>query len=119
MTHPQRDAIEHLDFVIECGAPKSVTKGVRCTAEAVAYTEMHVLGACHHASLNSAGNIERYVCPNHLAALRLYAQRQARRHQPLPWWIRWFRDPKPKCPTCDQNITHSGDVLQVVQPLWQ
>lgn len=120
MTEPQeRAAIAHLDFIIECGAPKSVTKGVRCTAEAVAYTEMHVIGACHHASLNSGGNIERLVCPKHLEALRAYAVRQARRHQPLPWWARWFRNPQPDCPTCGQEIAHSGHVLQVVRPLWQ
>jgi hypothetical protein len=113
MTRPQKDAIAHLDFTLECSAK---THGVPCQAPARWFAEMHRVRACTHPSLNDFGNLERYVCDVHLQVLEMEAERVIRQYQPSPWYVRWFREDahEQKCPSCSKSLLHPGDVLQCV-----
>jgi hypothetical protein len=111
MTEPLRHSIHHLDWVIGCHF--KLKSGEACGAQASTYIERHMPGACRHPALNSDGNLEAFVCPYHLKALEVEAEKAVRRFQP-PWWVRWFRDDKPSCPSCNRLLMHAGDVLQCV-----
>lgn len=107
MTSPdQRNDIAHLDFAIGCQI-----KG--CTAEARFFTEWHMTGACTHPALNSAGNIERWLCDDHTHKAISEAEKRSER----PFWWQWFNPLPPKCCTCGRNIQTPGDILQIVRPL--
>lgn len=121
MTEPQR--LERLgtnftwceDFVITCGA--KVGDG-HCDRPATWYTELHKPHCCSHAALNDRGNIEKFVCIQHLEQLEQLAEKTAKRFKP-PWWIKWFRDGWGECSTCHRTINHAGDILQLVLGITQ
>jgi hypothetical protein len=102
----QRNSIAHLDFSIGC-----VVKG--CHVPASYFIEWHQVGACTHPALNSAGNIERWLCGEHAALAAKDAQRRSER----PWWWSWFHPDPPICVTCGRKVQHAGDILQIVRSL--
>jgi hypothetical protein len=103
------------DFVLQCGS-KHV--GQRCNSGATHWVAYHHVGACKHPSLDVDGNHCAWVCWSHFGELHAKARRMVRYYNP-PWFLKWWTDRKPFCPSCGIPVQTVGDVLQEEISLWQ
>lgn len=99
--------LEHLDFAPACGAIRADQPGAKCPEPAVAYIELHRVGACRAQGCNAAGNMAGLICQKHVDLFTALARNIL--DTPIPPSL--VGKAALLCATCHKTLATMSDII--------